>query len=73
MVIAFKKRLILILTILLANNSLFSQNFLSTTDFTKIESPRYPDREPCYHSLAYGQFTAEEMSNGYAWKVLNES
>ena len=46
---------------------------ISETDFTKIESPRYPDREPCYHSLAYGQFTAEEMSNGYAWKVLNES
>jgi hypothetical protein len=46
---------------------------ISETDFTKIETPVYPDREPCYHSLAYGQFTAEEMSNGYAWKVLDES
>jgi len=46
---------------------------IAEQDFSKIESPRYPDREPCYHSLAYGQFTKEEMSNGYAWKVLNES
>ncbi len=45
MVIAFKKRLILILTILLANNSLFSQNFLSTTDFTKIEVQNLSDQE----------------------------
>lgn len=46
---------------------------ISETDFTKIETPKYPDREPCYYSLAYGQFTGEELSNGYAWKVLNES
>jgi hypothetical protein len=46
---------------------------ISETDFSKIETPKYTDREPCYHSLAYGQFTAEELSNGYAWKVLNES
>ena len=46
---------------------------ISETDFSKIETPKYPDREPCYYSLAYGQFTGEELSNGYAWKVLNES
>ena len=46
---------------------------IAETDFTKIETPKYEDREPCYYSLAYGQFSAEEMSNGYAWKVLDES
>lgn len=46
---------------------------ISETDFTKIETPKYVDREPLYYSLAYGQFTAEEIKNGYAWKVLDES
>ena len=46
---------------------------ISENDFAKIETPKYVDREPLYHSLAYGQFTAEEMENGYAWKVLDES
>jgi len=46
---------------------------ISETDFTKIETPKYVDREPLYHSMAYGQFTAEELSNGYAWKILDES
>ena len=42
-------------------------------DFTKIETPKYVEREPLYHSMAYGQFTAEEMRNGYAWRILDES
>ena len=46
---------------------------ISETDFSKIETPKYLDREPLYHSMAYGQFTAEELSNGYAWKLLDES
>ena len=46
---------------------------ISETDFAKIETPKYVDREPLYHSMAYGQFTAEELSNGYAWKILDES
>ena len=46
---------------------------ISETDFTKIETPKYVDREPLYYSMAYGQFTAEEIINGYAWKVLDES
>ena len=46
---------------------------ISETDFSKIETPKYVDREPLYHSMAYGQFTAEELSNGYAWKILDES
>ena len=46
---------------------------ISETDFTKIEQPRYPDREPLYYSMAYGQFTAKEMSSGYSWRLLDES
>ena len=44
---------------------------ISETNFSKIETPKYVDREPLYHSLAYGQFTAEEMRNGYAWEILD--
>lgn len=39
-------------------------------DLAKIEEPIYPDREPWCHSLAYGQFTREEMKDGAAWAVL---
>ena len=46
---------------------------ISETDFTKIETPKYPEREPLYHSMAYGQFTGDEMRNGYAWKILDAS
>ena len=42
-------------------------------DFSKIETPTYADREPLYYSMAYGQFTAEEMQNGFAWRILDES
>jgi len=44
---------------------------IAELDFSKIETPRYTDREPCYYSLAYGQFTQEEIINGYAWEVLD--
>ena len=46
---------------------------ISEQDFSKIETPKYIDREPCYYSLAYGQFTREEIINGYVWKILDES
>lgn len=46
---------------------------ISETDFSKIETPKYVDREPLYHSMAYGQFTSEELSNGYVWRILDES
>jgi hypothetical protein len=46
---------------------------LAESDFSKIETPRYEDPRPLFYSLAYGQFTAEEMSNGYAWRILNGS
>jgi hypothetical protein len=48
---------------------------LALTDLSKIATPWYPDSklvaQHC-HSLAYGQFTHEEMSNGTAWKILNQ-
>lgn len=40
-------------------------------DFSKIENPSYHDPRPLFYSLAYGQFTAKEMSNGTAWSILN--
>ena len=46
---------------------------ISETDFSKIETPKYADREPLYYSMAYGQFTAEEIRNGYAWRILDGS
>ena len=48
---------------------------LALNDLSKIETPRYPDQtlieQHCY-SLAYGQFTHEEIVNGTAWKILNK-
>jgi hypothetical protein len=46
---------------------------LALTDLTKIAKPYYPDetlvQQHCA-SLAYGQFTAEEIINGTAYKLL---
>ena len=46
---------------------------LASTDLTKIATPIYPDdtlvQQHCA-SLAYGQFTAEEIINGTAHKLL---
>jgi hypothetical protein len=48
---------------------------LALTDLSKIATPFYPDesivQQHCA-SLAYGQFTPEEISNGTAWKILNK-
>ncbi len=48
---------------------------LSLTDLSKIATPWYPDpalvAQHC-HSLAYGQYTHEEIANGTAWKLLNK-
>ena len=40
-------------------------------DFSKIESPLYEERQPLFHSLAYGQFTRDEFRNGYALRILD--
>ncbi len=47
---------------------------LASRDLENINNPYYPDpklvQKHC-HSLAYGQFTYDEISNGFAWKILN--
>ena len=45
---------------------------ISETNFSKIETPKYEDRMPLFSSLAYSNFNMEEMSNGTAWRILNE-
>lgn len=46
---------------------------LALMDLTQINTPYYPDekliKKHC-SSLAYGQFTFEEVENGYAWQIL---
>jgi hypothetical protein len=44
---------------------------IAEPDLTKIESPRYEDPRPLFYSLAYGQFTAKEMRNGSAKKLID--
>jgi len=48
---------------------------LALTDLSRITKPFYPDeslvQQQCA-SLAYGQFTHEEVANGTAWKLLNK-
>jgi hypothetical protein len=48
---------------------------LALNDLSRISKPFYPDesliQQHCA-SLAYGQFTGEEISNGTAWKILNK-
>jgi hypothetical protein len=47
---------------------------LCLSDLSKIETPYIPsldEVEELLAHLAYCQFTPEEMTNGYAWKVLN--
>ena len=48
---------------------------LALTDLSQISTPFYPDaslvQQHCA-SLAYGQFTEQEIVNGTAWKLLNK-
>lgn len=47
---------------------------LAYTDLSLIETPFYPEEKLVQKhcaSLAYGQFTEKEISNGYAWRILN--
>lgn len=46
---------------------------ISETNFSKIETPKYEDRIALFSSLAYNNFNHEEMLNGTAWRILNES
>jgi hypothetical protein len=49
---------------------------LALTDLSQIATPFYPDeslvQQQCA-SLAYGQFTHEEIASGTAWKILNRN
>jgi len=46
---------------------------ISETDFSRIETPKYGDRVALFSSLAYNNWTLQEMANGTAWRMLNES
>mgnify|MGYP001213654239 FL=1 len=46
---------------------------ISETDFTKIETPQYGDRVALFSSLAYNNWSLQEMQDGTAWRMLNES
>lgn len=38
-----------------------------TQPLSEIETPNRFEREPLFHSMAWGQFTIEEMQSGFAW------
>lgn len=40
------------------------------TDFSKVETPVYPEREKWLHSLAYCQFNESELVNGTLWRLI---
>ena len=40
------------------------------TDFSKIETPIYPERQPWLNSLAYTQFNEKELVDGTLWKLI---
>lgn len=40
------------------------------TDFSKIETPVYPERMPWLHSLAYHQWNETELVDGTLWKLI---
>jgi|TARA_R110001592_G_scaffold102631_3_gene289602 hypothetical protein len=46
---------------------------ISETDFSKIETPIYGDRIALFSSLAYNNWNLNELANGTAWRMLNES
>lgn len=45
---------------------------VARTELRHIESPIYPDRHPWLSSLAYWQFTVDEMRSGYCWGTVKE-
>jgi hypothetical protein len=49
---------------------------LASTDLSMLKNPHRPLQETILkqcQTLAYGQFTQEEIANGSAWKILNET
>ena len=45
---------------------------LGLQDLSKIGHPVRPQREPILYSLAYNQFTPQEIASGYAKQILDE-
>ena len=46
-----------------------------STDLSEIENPKFPDddiREAWLRHLSYSQFSFTEMSDGTAWRILNQ-
>lgn len=49
---------------------------LASTDLSQLANPFKPATETILkqcHTIAYGQFTTDELLNGTAWKLLNET
>lgn len=40
------------------------------TDLKEIEAPVYPDRQPWLNSLAYSQFSENELVDGTLWRLI---
>lgn len=49
-----------------------SPAFPVSASIDDIENPVRPDREPWLRTLAYSQFTTQEIENGTAWGILKE-
>ncbi len=45
-------------------------SLVGETNFSKIETPLYPDRERWLHSLAYCQYNESELVNGTLWRLI---
>jgi len=45
-------------------------SLVGETDFSKIETPVYPEREKWLHSLAYCQFNENELVDGTLWRLI---
>lgn len=45
-------------------------SLVGETDFSKIETPVYPERQAWLNSLAYCQFNEQELVDGTLWKLL---
>lgn len=43
---------------------------MGRTDLSDIEQPVYPDRTKWLHSLAYCQFTEDELCDGTLWRLI---